>query len=463
MKKLIFALCLCALCLCGLSLRGLSQTQKASAQPNVLHLLDTYMQAQDSVNEFSGAVLVASKGKVIYQRAFGYADREWKQPNTLDTKFEICSLTKQFTAAAILQLAEEHKLSLDDKLSRYFPGYPKGDSVTLHMLLNHTSGIANVAITPGYNILHASSLTKDSIVTLFKKQPYNFTPGTKWDYSNSNYFLLGYIIEKVTGQPYDAFLLKNVTSKAGLANTALNHVDSVLANRARGYSRSESGIWKNAEEFPVELVYSAGAIISTPEDLYHWQQALWGGRIVSPAMFAKMTTPYMANYGYGLKIDSFHEHQRISHGGAVPGFTSFLGYFPADDLHIVVLSNDFGNSGPIADALADIMFGLPVETPHKIVERPIDTTLLQRYAGNYQVIQSAGPTNFELVVDAGKLYLKPNPNSNFKMELKPESETRFFFARDHDQEIEFVVDSNKKVVKCNLINKGNRFEIKKRI
>jgi len=425
-------------------------------------LLDSYMDAQDSLNEFSGAVLVASKGKVIYQKAFGYADREWKQVNAIDTKFEICSLTKQFTATAILQLAEQHRLNLEDKLSLYFPRYPKGDSVTLHMLLNHTSGIADYSSLPRFEGLRRVPLTKDSVISLFKDQPYLFSPGTRWSYSNSNYFLLGCIIEKVTGQSYDAFLLNNVILRAGLGNTAVNHSDSVLANRSRGYTRSESGGWKNAEDFAMESVYSAGSVISTVTDLFHWQQALWDGRIVSRKMLAKMTTPYLNNYGYGLMIDTFHRHLRISHGGAIPGFTSFLGYFPADDLHIVVLSNDFGNSGPIGDALADIVFGLPVETPHRIVERSINADVLQRYPGKYQVLQSSGPTNFELVVDAGKLYLKPNPNSNFKMELKPESETRFFFARDHDQEIEFILDSRNNVVKAQLISKGMKMEIKKR-
>src|SRR5476651_807500 len=220
MKKTLLILCLV----------GTVCTEIASAQKNYLALLDNYMQAQVNVNDFSGAVLVANKGKIIYEKAFGYADREWKQPNMADTKFEICSLTKQFTAAAILQLAEQHKLSLDDKLSAYFPGYPKGDVVTLHMLLNHTSGIADYTGLPGFYAKHTLPLTKDSVIALFKNQPYKFAPGTKWDYSNSNYFLLGCIIEKVTKQPYDVYLYKNVIQKAGLTNTPVNHTDSVLAN-----------------------------------------------------------------------------------------------------------------------------------------------------------------------------------------------------------------------------------------
>jgi hypothetical protein len=187
-----------------------------------------------------------------------------------------------------------------------------------------------------------------------------------------------------------------------------------------------------------------------------------GGKIISQQTLAKMTTPYLDNYGYGLRIDTLQNHKRISHGGSVPGFTSFMGYFPEDDISIVVLSNDFGSSGPIADALACILFNLPVEAPYIIVERPINTDVLRRYSGNYQIVQSAGTTNFELVTEAGKLYLKPNPQNDFKMELKPESETRFFFERDHDQEIEFILGASDNIIKCNLISKGTRMEIKRR-
>ncbi|CAN5316618.1 hypothetical protein BH09BAC6_BH09BAC6_09600 [soil metagenome] len=196
MKKILLITCLL----------GMLRAEIVSAQKNYPVLLDKYMQAQVNVNEFSGTVLVADKGKIIYKKAFGYADREWKLPNTIDTKFPICSITKQFTAAAILQLAEQGKLSLNDKLSAYFPGYPKGDSVTLHMLLNQTSGITDYTGLPGFYAKHTLPLTKDSVIALFKNQPYRFAPGTKWDYSNSNYFLLGYIIEKIAKQPYDVYL-----------------------------------------------------------------------------------------------------------------------------------------------------------------------------------------------------------------------------------------------------------------
>jgi len=258
----------------------------ANAQKNYSSLLDNYMKAQANVNEFSGAVLVAKNDKIIYEKAFGLANREWNVPNTLQTKFRIGSLTKQFTAAAILQLAESGKLNLDDKLSKYFPDFPKGDSVTIHMLLNHTSGIKSYTNMPKFMSIATLPYPKDSVVAFFKNEPYEFSPGTKWNYNNSGYFLLGYIIEKVSGQSYSEFVLRNVIRKAGLENTAVDRLDSLLLNRAQGYSKTSTG-WRNANYVSMEFPYSAGAIVSTIQDMYAWNKALYSGKIISPAMLTK--------------------------------------------------------------------------------------------------------------------------------------------------------------------------------
>jgi CubicO group peptidase (beta-lactamase class C family) len=198
------------------------------AQKNISTLLDNYMQAQVDVNEFTGTVIVAQKGKIIYEKAFGMADREWNIPNTVQSKFEVGSVTKQFTSACILQLVEQGKLSLDDKLSKYFTDFPKADSVTIHMLLTHTSGIKDYTEVPEFGKVATLPLEKDSLVALIKKQPYIFSPGTKWSYSSSGYFLLGYIVEKVSGKSYSDYVYNNVIQKAGLKNTCVNRWDSIL-------------------------------------------------------------------------------------------------------------------------------------------------------------------------------------------------------------------------------------------
>ena len=450
MKKIIF-----------IALIGYIWPLSGAAQNNHTATIEKYMNAQVNIKEFSGVVLVSEKGKIIYHKAFGYADLEWNLANTLNSKFEIGSLTKQFTAAAILQLAEQRKLNLNDPLSAYFPGYPKGDSVTLDMLLNHTSGIADYTGLPSFYPLHTLPLAKDSVIALFKNQPYMFAPGTKWKYSNSGYFLLGCIIEKVSKQTYGDFLKNNILNKASMVSTGVNHIDSILAFRVKGYSRLESGAWRNAEYFSMEIPFSAGSLISTAQDLYLWQNALQKGKIISKESLAKMTIPYLNHYGYGLIIDSMENHRRISHSGAIPGYTSYMGNFPNEDISIIILSNNDSQVGAIAGGLSSILFNFPFQMPYIPKEVIINYAVLKNYVGKYQLAQPSGSTNFELIEEVNKLYLKPEGSGDFKMELKPESETKFFFARDQDQQIEFVTDPKSKIIKYYFINKGMKLEIKK--
>jgi CubicO group peptidase (beta-lactamase class C family) len=429
-----------------------------SAQKNYPVLLDSYMHAQVNVNEFTGTVLVARKGKIIYEKAFGMADREWNVPNTIDTKFEIGSITKQFTASCVLQLANEGKLSLDDKLSKYFPDFPKSDTVSIHMLLTHTSGIKNYTELPEFGKMASLPIEKDTMVAMIRKQAYNFSPGTKWNYSNSGYFLLGVIIEKVTRKSYSGYVLNNVIQKADLKNTCVNRWDTILPYRAKGYEKTQNEGWKNASYISMEGPFSAGAIISTIEDLYQWNKALFSNKIISPTMLSKMTTPYMEHYGYGLSIDTFQHHLRIGHGGGINGFTSFLGYFPSDDVVVVGLSNN-GNAftGSIVNALAAILFDIPVTEPYKRKEVTIDSTLLDRYAGKYQ--QRGASSSDTIITKEGKLYFHTYWGGRFQM--KPESDTKFFLEDFPDFQIEFEVDNKGRVIKAYSINAGVKDEMKK--
>ena len=429
-----------------------------SAQKNYGSLMDKYMQAQVTVNDFSGAVLVAQKGKIIYEKAFGMANREWNIPNTVQTKFRIGSLTKQFTAAAILQLAEQGKLSLDDKLSKYLPDFPKGDSVTIHMLLNHTSGIRSFTDIPTVSTVGALAYAKDSIVSFFKNQPYDFSPGSQYHYNNSGYFLLGCIIEKVSGQTYSNYINQNLVAKAGLQNTSVNQLDSILANRAAGYTRTASG-WKNAAFISMEFPFSAGAIISTVEDLYKWQKALFDGKIVSPASFTKMTTPHLHNYGYGLWIDSFQHHRRIQHDGSIPGFHSYLVRYPEDEISIAFISNN-EIIGGIPDALAAIAFGLPVTPPYKHLKVTVSSKALERYRGSKYKDSHSEIDSF--IVKEGKLYVCNTENNKTEvLELAPESETKFYVEDSPYIQIEFQVTNAGKVTRAFRIDNGIKSEMKK--
>lgn len=425
-----------------------------TAQKNYPVLLDEYAQAEYKIKEFNGAVLVMQKGKAVYKKAFGMADREWNVPNTTETKFRIGSVTKQFTAACILQLAEQGKLGLDDKLSKYIPGYPKGDSITIHMLLNHISGIQNYTNMQEFWQKAALPLSKDSMIALFKNKPLDFSPGTGWNYSNSGYFLLGVIVEKASEKKFSDHLMENVIKKAGLKNTAMDNLDSVLAYRAKGYTKNSKGIWQHALYISMEAPYSAGAIFSTVDDMYTWTKALLNNKIISEASTKKMTTAYKERYGYGLIIDSLKAHPRITHGGSIPGFVTHLAYYPADDVCVVTFSNNSSDAGRMGIALASILFDVDVQKPYIPIEVKIDSAILDKYVGKY-----TGINTIELIKKGNKLFRHRYGTPD--IELKPESNTRFFYADASDRFIEFEVDKAGNMTRAWVITGGNKMEMKK--
>jgi len=416
--------------------------------------LDNYMQAQTNFNEFSGAVLVIKKGSIIYEKAFGKADREWNIKNTTDTKFRIGSNTKQFTAACIMKLEEQGRLSINDKVSKYIPDYPKGDSVTIHMLLNHTSGITDYTnLDEFWNSIAYLPLKPDSFITLFKNKPYDFSPGSKWNYSNSNYYLLGIIIEKISGNTYSDYLNKNIIIPAALKNTNVDRLDSVLLYRAKGYAKLKT-FYYNAPYISMESPWSSGAIYSTVEDLYKWSNALFNNKVVTAFSLKKMTTPYKETYGYGLFIDSLNNHLRIWHDGGIPGFSSHLAYYPADDVNIIALSNNSFNTNNIGNGLAHLLFNIPIEIPYFHKEIPLADSLLTKYAGKYNAASA-----FEIIKKNGKLYRHRSKGRD--IELKPESKTKFFYADDSDRQLEFKLTKDNIISNVFIIISGIKTEIKK--
>jgi CubicO group peptidase (beta-lactamase class C family) len=431
-----------------------------SAQKNYTQLLEKYMDAEMKFKGFTGAVLVMKQNKVLLKKGYGFADREWNIPNTPETKFRIGSITKQFTAACILQLAEQGKLSLDDKLSKFIPSFPKGDSVTIHMLLNHTSGIANYTAQKEFLNLATVSLTKDSMIAFIKSRPFSFSPGTKFQYTNSGYFLLGYIVEKVSGQSYSDYVQQNIFNKIGMKNSGADKLDSVLSMRARGYNSNKKKI-SNADFISLEWPFSAGILFSTVEDLYKWDRSLYGTTILSNASKQKMFTPGKSNYGYGFIIDSMQKHARIWHNGGIPGFISNISRYINDDVCVIVLANTEviqNNTLPITDVIAEglasIVFDLPVETPYEHKEVKIDPSILDKYVGKY----NAGLT-LEVIKKDNKLYRHRDGSPD--IELKPESNTKFFYADESNRQLEFELDKAGNVIKIWFINNEQRGEMKK--
>ncbi len=432
----------------------------ATAQKNYAQLLEQYMQAQNQVKGFTGTVLVMKQNKVLLRKAYGMADREWNIPNTPDTKMEIGSLTKQFTAACILQLVEQGKLNLDDKLSKFFPSFYKGDSVTIHMLLNHTSGIPSFTGLPGFDKIDKLTWSRDSMIAFFNNKPYDFSPGTNFKYNNSGPFLLGFIIEKISGLSYETYLQKNIFDKLGMTNTGLNSWDKILPLRAKGYEMVKNKP-VNASYISLEWPFSSGAMYSTVDDLYKWDRALYGNSVLTAGSLQKMFTPGKGNYGYGFFIDSLEKHPRIWHTGGIPGFNSHMARFPKDDVFIIVIgntaitqNNNLRVVNTLTEGLENIMFDMPVEVPYIHKEVAIDPSLLDKYVGKY----NAGLT-LEVIKKDNKLYRHRDGSPD--IELKPESNTKFFYADDSNRQLEFELDAAGKVVKIWFINNEQRGEMKK--
>ncbi|HEY0356347.1 MAG TPA: serine hydrolase domain-containing protein, partial [Flavisolibacter sp.] len=279
--------------------------------------MDALMNAYVGQKKFNGSVLVAQKGKVLYQKGFGYRNAEDKIANDANSIFQIGSITKQFTSAIIMQLMQEKKLKLDDKLEQYFPGFPNGNKITIEHLLTHTSGLFNY--TNDSVIMNgdvSKSYSHEELLKKFRSYPPDFEPGSKWNYSNTGYSLLGYIIEKVERKPYETVARERILGPLGMTNSGFDFTHFNHPNKTRGYFIIEPSIVR-APIVDSTLAYSAGALYSTVGDLYKWERAISSDKILKPESWKAVFTPYKNKYGYGWSIDSLYGKPFASHGGGI--------------------------------------------------------------------------------------------------------------------------------------------------
>jgi len=332
--------------------------------------IDKYMQLSHS--SFSGVIFVAQKGKVLISQGYGLADRELDVANTTQTKFAIGSMTKAFTAMGIMILQERGQLSVHDPICNYIADCPTAwKSITLHHLLTHTSGIHNFTdlypeLKDEVNICREYKL--EEVIAYFKDLPLDFAPGSQWSYSNSGYFLLGVVIEKISGESYETFIQKNILQPLGMSESGYDRSSTIVKNRASGYS-IERPYYEivNAPCYDVSLKFAHGGLYSTVMDLYKWDQALYTDQLVSKETMNTIFTstvpipsgrefPDGAVYGYGWGISNYLGHRVVEHGGGVYGFVTYLGRYPDDQVTIIVLSNmDFESPFSISRGLADIV------------------------------------------------------------------------------------------------------------
>ncbi len=408
------------------------------AQTNNFDQIEKYMDAQNQINKFGGTVIVMKNDSVILKKAYGFADLEWDIKNTIETKFVLASITKHFTAIAIMQLVEKNLLSVDDKLSKFFPDYPKGEQVTLHMLLTHTSGLA---LDFDELYMNSTDISKDSAISIIQNKPYFFEPGSSCKYSNIGYFLLSQIIEKASGQTYELFLKENIFDKAQMNNTGVCNNDSIIAKKAKIYYRSGSGYAHNPY-INWNLNTGHDGVYSTIEDLYKLDRSLYGELLLSEKSKLIMTTQYnkiypdngfFDSYGYGIFINPYynHNHYLLTHSGGFIGTMTTFDRYLKDNIFIAVLSNNESESHNISYGLSGILFNVPVELPylHKKVE--IDSSSLKQFVGRYG--------DLEIIEVENKLYL-----NTIETELLPESKNKFFNKNNNDRTFEFIFDKKGK-------------------
>ena len=292
----------------------------------------------------SATIEVTEHGQVVYRKAYGLSDREKRTPATVDTYYEIGSITKQFTAAAMLQLQEAGKLRLDDKLSVYLPQAPHADELTLRQLLEQVSGLPDYLDAMDAAGTDTKPASFDQLISYVAGKPLEFTPGSKWEYSNTNYILAGRVIEVVSHESYQHYVQTHLLEPAGMTHTFTVADEKRLPGMAIGYT-SEKGRVDRARTFDATVGWSAGFLVSTVADLEKWDEALRGGRIVRPADYTLMSTSAKTTggedtgYGLALFVDSLDDQPRVGHTGGSLGFTSANEYFPKQDVQVIAFTN----------------------------------------------------------------------------------------------------------------------------
>jgi CubicO group peptidase (beta-lactamase class C family) len=397
------------------------------------------------------ATLVAKDGQIIYKKAFGMADLELNVPMQPEMVFRIGSITKQFTAVAILQLMEQGKLSLQDDITKYIPDYPThGYNITIEHLLTHTSGIKSYTDVREFQKYERQDMKPEEAINTFKNLPMEFAPGTKWNYNNSGYFLLGYIIEKVSGKTYQEYIDENFFKPLGMTGSCYGNDSRIIRNRASGYQPGKDGV-QNADFLSMLLPYSAGSIMSTVEDLFRWNQALHSYKLVSRESLDKAFTEYKlvsgkgTGYGYGWFLSQLQGSKTIEHGGGINGFLTNAIYFPEEDLFVALFSNNT-SIGP--DFTSQKMAALALGKPLKDTPIDVDEATLDHYVGVYK---NEDGKEITISRDSARLtVLRPD---SFAREIIPVEDDRFLLE-DSFISLSFNRDATGKISRVAVDDRG---------
>ena len=371
--------------------------------------IDALLRAYNEKRQFNGSALVAENGSVILKKGYGLANMEWQIPNTPDTKFRLGSITKQFTSMVIMQLVNEGKIALDEKITKYLPEYRKdtGDKVTVRNLLTHTSGIPSYTSIPGFIQNQSRDPYKvEDFVKKYTSGDLEFPPGSKFEYDNSGYFLLGAIIERVTGKTYEQALRERIFDPLGMSDTGYDHSDRILPKRAAGYTLTPEG-YQNAAYLDMSIPFAAGSLYSTVEDLYKWDRALYTDRLLPADLKSVMFTPFLNNYAFGWGIgkmkldDKKTEVTTVSHNGGINGFATVLVRMPERQDFIVLLDNTTRGDklDEIKVSIADILHDIPAPPPKaSLVDelmKSISSADVPHAIARYRELKASSPDKYD--------------------------------------------------------------------
>jgi len=450
--KLIFILVLYFL---STPLYGQSKQDK-----ELVKVLDQVLAAQFKPGRPGCAVLIAKKGQIIYNNAFGSADLELNVKVQPTMVFRLGSITKQFTSIALLQLVEQGKISLQDSIQKFIKDFPSQKyGITIENLLTHTSGITEyIQLDIRDPFVRRKDLSPKEVIDLFKNVPLEFKPGSKFKYSNSNYFLLGYILEIITGRKYQNVIEENIINPLGLSSTFYDDFNKIIVNRVKGYKK-EGEAYENADFQSATIAFAAGSLLSNVDDLYKWHQGLQGNKLVKKETLEKAFTPYKlndgtdSNYGYGWFILDMNGSLSIQHGGSINGFKSNEIYFPKEDVFVVTLFNcECASMEEISQQIALLSIGkIPDDKGIDLSE-----SILESYVGKY--VMPADPKR-PIIISNENNRLYAGIPGEWKAELTALTETKFNIKNIRPAgTIKFVKDSNGKVSKMIMTQSGKDYE-----
>lgn len=421
--------------------------------------ISQYMTAVVKAYHFMGAILVARDGKVLIARGYGMANLQHHVPNTTSTEFRVASLTKAFTAMAILQLQAKGELNIEDKACKYVPSCPRDwHNITIYDLLTHTSGIPDFTSFSNYRRFETRPTTPAGLLADFENKPLDFKPGTRYKYSSSGYVVLGYIIQRVSGESYQKFLKKNIFDPLGMEDSGYDSSHPIGYKHAKGYVYSH-GKYRAARYINMTVPYSAGALYSTVGDLYTWDRALEAGKLLPKSLLKQMFAPQVPmgtledlHYGFGWVISREFGYRVVWHGGRIAGFGSFNSWLPDQHAYIIVLDNVSSQvAAEMARSLTAILFRKRYEMPRVRHTITLPAKELRRFVGVYQL----SPT-FSIAIKRIGDQLKEQATGESAFPIYPESRTGFFM-KVADVQIRFVISAKGAVTGLVLRQNGHTF------